>query len=90
MSLYERADQLIEHHKERLNELRKIIQKNPGITCYDAAAQMKWSIRTKDWDHFPVTQKFFAVGEAAAHLIYLERRGLIHSHVEQGVRLYNV
>ena len=38
---------------------------------------MRWSIRCRDWTDFPVTQKFFAVGEALSHLDYLEVRGLV-------------
>ena len=36
---------------------------------------MAWSIRCRSWADFPLTQKYFAVGEALAHLDFLCRRG---------------
>ena len=38
---------------------------------------MTWSIRCKGWDDFPVPQKWFAVGEAVAHLEYLMDLGKV-------------
>ncbi len=32
---------------------------------------MKWSMRGKCWEEFPITQRWFAVGETMAHLDYL-------------------
>ena len=38
---------------------------------------MRWKVRGKSsaWEDFPLQQKWFAVGEAAAHLEYLTTRG---------------
>lgn len=54
-----------------------IVRREPGLSAYAIAGRMRWSIRCRDWGDFPVTQKFFAVGEALAHLDYLEVRGLV-------------
>ena len=43
---------------------------------------------TTDGTEFPLTQKFFAVGEALAHLDYLEARGQIHCRETAGKRVY--
>ncbi len=37
---------------------------------------------------FPLTQKFFAVGEALAHLDYLEARGQVYCRETAGKRVY--
>lgn len=67
----ERIDELIEHHERRMQEVRDIILKEPGLDTYGVTARMTWSIRAKSWEDFPVAQKWFAVGECAAHLDYL-------------------
>ena len=45
---------------------------------------MAWSIRCRNWGEFPVTQKFFAVGEALAHLDHLEQQGLLRREAQNG------
>ena len=70
-----RAEELRQHHVRRLGEVQEILCREPGCTAYEIAARMQWSIRCRDWGAFPVIQKFFAVGEALAHLDYLEVRG---------------
>ena len=36
---------------------------------------MSWDIVSDSWDLFPVSQKWFATGEAIAHLKYLKEKG---------------
>jgi hypothetical protein len=43
---------------------------------------MKWRIRAKNWEEFPVTQKWFAVGEAMAHLDHL----IAGAHIERRIK----
>jgi hypothetical protein len=38
---------------------------------------MTWDIVCDSFDLFPVSQKWFATGEAIAHLIYLEEEGKV-------------
>ena len=52
------------------------------------AGRMRWSIRCRSWEDFPLTQKFFAVGEAMAHLDYLEVRGRVCRRKIRGKRVY--
>ena len=51
---------------------------------------MRWKIRARSWADFPLEQKFFAVGEALAHLDYLEVRGRVERRMEDGKRRYYV
>ena len=71
VSMRERIDELFAHHTARLNEAEQIVRDNPGISAYELTGKMTWKIRTKSWDEFPPGQKWFAMGEALAHLDHL-------------------
>ena len=72
-----RIDQLLQHHEERLQEVINILKANPACTGYDVARLMHWDIRAKDWSDFPAGQKWFAVGEAVAHLDFLVETNVV-------------
>lgn len=76
-NMYERIDEILAHHKIRLQEAYDIIQEEPNLNAYEIAARMKWSMRGKSWEEFPLTQRWFAVGETISHLDYLLLRGFI-------------
>lgn len=69
-----RIDQLKDHHQKRCKEILDIIS-NDAMTAYEVAARMSWDIQCKSWEDFPLQQKWFALGEAISHLIYLEEKG---------------
>ena len=77
VTLRERAQQLIEHHRLRLNEAERLVHENPGVTAYELAGLMTWRIRAKNWTDFPPSQKGFAFGETLAHLDTLLASGAI-------------
>ena len=79
-----RIDELIWHHEKRLNEVESIVNSSPGLTAYDITGKMKWKIRAKGWDDFPLGQKVFAVGEAMAHIHYLVLRKKVFSSFVDG------
>ena len=83
-----RAEELRLHHLRRLENALDIVRRRPGLTAYDIAGEMRWSIRCRNWGDFPVTQKFFAVGEALSHLDYLEVRGLVERRTEREHDVY--
>lgn len=82
LTMYERIDQLIEHHRKRFGETERIIREHPGMDAYGITAKMTWHIRAKSWDDFPMSQKFFAFGETLAHLDYLVIRNVIKRHTD--------
>lgn len=86
----ERIDDLIKHHKERLEEVYEIIKLNGSLNPYEAAARMSWSIRARDWSEFPVVQKRFATGEAAAHLEHLFYGGRLEREIKDQVHYYKL
>jgi len=78
-----RIRELKEHHKNRLDEILTILN-GKNKTSFDVAGKMTWDIDYKSWDLFPVSQKWFATGEAIAHLRCLEERGEITREIKDG------
>jgi glyoxylase-like metal-dependent hydrolase (beta-lactamase superfamily II) len=72
-----RIDELKRHHRCRLDEVCSILESGPPKHAYRVASEMTWDIRSDNWDEFPMAQKWFATGEAIAHLNYLENSGRI-------------
>ena len=87
--LRQRVEELKAHHARRVEEALAIVRRDPGLTAWQIAGHMAWSIRCRSWADFPLTQKFFAVGEALAHLDYLEVRGLVRRREHPGVITYD-
>lgn len=89
IDVYDRIDQLLEHHEERLKDTKKVVNMIPNSTAYEIAAYMKWQMRGKNWDEFPISQRWFAVGETIAHLDYLMSKGIIKCDVDrEGIYRY--
>lgn len=66
-----RIDALREHHRVRAEELIGVLGRE-RLSAYEVASRMSWDIDCASWELFPVAQKWFATGEALAHLRYLE------------------
>jgi glyoxylase-like metal-dependent hydrolase (beta-lactamase superfamily II) len=77
----ERIEELKRHHRNRADEILVILREGPK-NAFQVAAEMTWDIAYDSWDQFPLQQKWFATGEAIAHLRYLEGKRLIHSKKE--------
>lgn len=86
-----RIDELLAHHDHRLAESKEILKKYQPCTVRDVTAHLSWDIRTKNWDNFPASQKWFAAGEAAAHLQHLMEKGEVRENIgADGVALYSL
>ncbi len=85
-----RIDELMEHHQKRIDEALAIVESRTESTVYEVASEMTWSIRAKNWEDFPVAQKWFAVGEAHSHLEYLLERNKIKAEMKAGLILFSV
>jgi glyoxylase-like metal-dependent hydrolase (beta-lactamase superfamily II) len=68
-----RIDELRRHHQARADEAVEIVGREPR-SAYQVATEMTWDLRAKSWEDFPVSQKWFAAGEALSHLRYLADR----------------
>jgi hypothetical protein len=71
-----RIAELKEHHERRLREVLSILGNDPR-TAFQVASRMTWDLDCDSWEEFPRAQKWFATGEAIAHLRYLQRKGFI-------------
>lgn len=78
-----RIDELLLHHKERLNEILQVLEEGE-LTVRDVASRMSWRIRARNWAEFPGPQKWFASEEAMAHLHHLHFTGKIDRKLEHG------
>jgi len=81
----ERIQELKRHHQTRANEVLSILNKG-SQDAFQVASQMSWDMDYEFWDLFPSAQKWFATGEAIAHIKYLEEKGKVQSEV-QGQRV---
>lgn len=88
MDVYERIRQIEEHHARRIHQTLSIVREKPGLNACQIGARMTWSMRGKNWDEFPIQQKWFAIGETISHLDYLMKRGLITRHDEKEIIYY--
>jgi glyoxylase-like metal-dependent hydrolase (beta-lactamase superfamily II) len=84
-----RIEELKQHHETRAREVLTILS-DGGKTAYEVASKMSWDIVCDSWEQFPVTQKWFAVGEAIAHLMYLEALTRIEREVTGGHVLFRL
>jgi glyoxylase-like metal-dependent hydrolase (beta-lactamase superfamily II) len=86
--LNQRIEQLLDHHQARLQDILRIVREHKQMNAYQIASHMKWDINAKCWEDFPLAQKWFAVGEAIAHLNHLTDHEQLVKTKEQGVFWY--
>ncbi len=72
--LAERARGLRAHHQKRLAEVMTALQAQPGGTTVEVTEALQWS---RPWEQMQGLQRRFAIGEAYAHLVHLERTGYV-------------
>jgi glyoxylase-like metal-dependent hydrolase (beta-lactamase superfamily II) len=82
-----RIDELKAHHRRRLAEVLAVLASGPAH-AYRVASQMSWEIEADSWEDFPLIQKWFATGEAIAHLRYLLDKGAIRRKPKSAVTTY--
>lgn len=80
----ERINELKYHHQNRLDEILSLLEKG-SRNAYETASRMSWDIATEydSWDQFPALQRFFATGEAIAHLKYLEEKAIARKETKR-------
>ena len=84
-----RIQELKHHHRNRLEEIISILGKG-SMNAFQVASKMSWDIISDSWDLFPVSQKWFATGEAIAHLKYLKEKGIIRSEMRKQKRVFSI
>lgn len=84
-----RIEELKHHHQVRLEEVFTILKKGPR-NAYGVASEMTWDINCRSWEEFPVAQKWFATGEALAHLKYLVEEGRAARSEKEGKTVFGL
>ena len=84
-----RIRELREHHKNRLKEVRTILKSGPQ-NAFQIASQMTWDIQCDSWDQFLISQKWFATGEAIAHLKHLKEEKIVAQETEGKIIKYKL
>ncbi len=79
----QRIAELKHHHDVRNQEVLSILRQGKK-NAYQVASQMTWDIDCKNWEDFPIPQKWFASGEALAHLQYLQGKGRVKKERGEG------
>jgi glyoxylase-like metal-dependent hydrolase (beta-lactamase superfamily II) len=69
-----RVDELLLHHRQRLDAVERIVWSGPGATCWEITRMLPWS---RSWDQIRGHMRRAAVGETLAHLVLLESRGAL-------------
>lgn len=85
-----RIEELYDHHTKRLDESREALRKSGRSTVRTVTKQLHWDIKSKNWDEFPKSQKWFAAGEAHAHLEHLRALGEVTMEEDDGVLYYSI
>jgi glyoxylase-like metal-dependent hydrolase (beta-lactamase superfamily II) len=80
-----RVDELLEHHRLRLEETYAAISSTPGLTCWETTLRLRWS---RDWTQIVGYMRRAAVGETLAHLVLLERSGRVRHDEGQPAHWY--
>jgi glyoxylase-like metal-dependent hydrolase (beta-lactamase superfamily II) len=85
----ERIQELKDHHRNRADEVITIL-KTGRKNAFQVASEMTWDITWESWDRFPVSQKWFATGEAIAHLKYLREKEMVIGEMHEGKLIYSL
>ena len=88
--VYTRIEELKEHHRSRLQEIKDSLQKYGPSDAYSVAGHITWSSRGRCWDEMSPHLKWFAMGETLAHLYYLANEGSIDRVLNNGTYSYSV
>ncbi|MBA7684847.1 Hydroxyacylglutathione hydrolase [subsurface metagenome] len=75
------------HHKNRCEEMKKIISDSRN-TVFEISAQVSWDSRP--WTEMEFWTKRMAARETLAHLVYLRNREELKEEVVKGVLYYNL
>lgn len=83
----QRIGQLKSHHARRAAEALSALGQK-GRTAYEVAPLMTWDFSVKSWKDWPIVQRWFATGEALAHLKFLVKEGRALQIKENGRILF--
>jgi glyoxylase-like metal-dependent hydrolase (beta-lactamase superfamily II) len=81
MRVHERVDELLEHHRQRLDATLAALREG-RCTAHDVAVVLPWTRRRRRFDELDPFNAMLATMETAAHLDVLVERGLARAAVQ--------
>jgi glyoxylase-like metal-dependent hydrolase (beta-lactamase superfamily II) len=88
-SVHDRVDQLVEHHRLRLDAMAAVL--GWGVdTAYDVASRVTWTRRERAFADRDLGNQVMAVMETGAHLTMLEAQGRVTRKVIDGIQRYTL
>jgi glyoxylase-like metal-dependent hydrolase (beta-lactamase superfamily II) len=88
-SAHTRIDQLLEHHRSRLDECADAVLQG-AETAYQVAGMLTWTRRFRPLEELDSFNQMLAVNETAEHLDLLVVQGRLRSGDLDGIRHYEV
>ena len=85
----DRIAELKKHHACRLDEVLALLN-GSCMSAFQIASNMTWDIVNGNWDQFPAPQKWFATGEAIAHIRYLEEAGRLTRKTDKKITKFEI
>jgi hypothetical protein len=86
-SAHDRVDELVEHHRIRLDAMYAVLGWGTD-TAAEVAAKVTWTRRERSLADLDVFNQFLAVCETGAHLNLLVSQGRATVQIRDGVRHY--
>jgi hypothetical protein len=87
-SVHDRVDELVEHHRLRLDAMQAALEWGCD-TAAMVAAKVTWTKRERKLEDLDVFNQFLAVCETGAHLELLVAQGRAGKEIRDGVRCYS-
>jgi glyoxylase-like metal-dependent hydrolase (beta-lactamase superfamily II) len=88
-SVHDRVDELVEHHRVRLDVMAAVLAEGAD-RAIDVAAKVTWTRRERTLAELDVFNQFLAVCETGAHLQLLVAQGRATMTEQDGVRHYTL
>lgn len=85
--LAQRVDEILEHHRRRLEEMVAALSDHP-LSPWDLAPRVHWDVGP--WEEMDAPTRVLAVRETLAHLQLLESRGQVAMVVSDGLSQYKL
>jgi glyoxylase-like metal-dependent hydrolase (beta-lactamase superfamily II) len=82
-----RLDELIDHHRQRLEEIEEALEERPGSTAWEITLKLHWS---RPWDEIESFMQRQANGETLAHLVLLEVQDRVRREGSEPARFFVV
>ncbi|MBB5895676.1 glyoxylase-like metal-dependent hydrolase (beta-lactamase superfamily II) [Kutzneria kofuensis] len=86
-STHVRVDELLDHHRRRLDETEHALAQDEA-TAAEVAARMGWTRHNRKLSEMDIFNRMLAIGETSAHLDVLVRDGRLRSSTVDGVARY--